>query len=273
MRRKSTSKLTYNIYMIEISPEDVTAEIRGVFDISQPTMPRAFNVLEGVTRGQILVDDPAHPTRAVVHEEAFGTLYFGGHVDESLLAALVDEFRQFGDVGIGCWLEDPLNEMLPPHPNYDGSTYYFPQRAQSMDLAPLMQALPTGMRLVPRDEHLLKKSFDYTLTLASFGSVEKVMEQTLGVMILDGDALVCEAATGAPTHGCIEVGVTTARTHRQRGLAAMACASLIRECEARGYSTWWDCAKQNIPSVKLAQKLGYVQGLEYHYTLWAMHQI
>ena len=259
--------------MIEITPEDVTAQIWDLFDISQPTMPRAFNVLEGMTRGRILVDDPAHPTRAVVHEGTFGTLYFGGHVDESLLAALVDEFRQFGDVGIGCWLEDPLNEMLPPHPDYDGSTYYFPQREQSMDLAPLMQDLPAGMRLVLRNERLLEKSYDYELTLASFGSVEKVMEHTLGVMILDGDAVVCEAATGALTHGRIEVGVTTARTHRQRGLAAMACASLIRECEARGYSTWWDCAKQNIPSVKLAQKLGYVHGREYRYTLWAMHRI
>ncbi len=259
--------------MIEIMPEDVTPEIRGLFDITQPTMPRAFNVLEGVVRGRILVDDPAHPTRAAVHEGTFGSLYFGGHVDESLLAALVDEFRQYGDVGIGCRLDDPLNEMLPPHPDYDGFTYYFPKRMQSTDLSPLIQNLPAGMRLVSRDERLLIKSFDYELTLASFGSVEKVMEQTLGVMILDGEAVVCEAATGAPTQGRIEVGVTTARTHRQRGFAAMACASLIRECEARGYSTWWDCAKQNIPSVNLAQKLGYIHGREYRYTLWEMHRI
>jgi predicted GNAT family acetyltransferase len=88
-------------------------------------------------------------------------------------------------------------------------------------------------------------------------------------MVLDGESVVCEAATGAPAQGHIEIGVTTARSHRQRGLATMACASLIRKCGARGYSTWWDCAKQNIPSVRLAHRLGFRNGHEYHYVMWS----
>lgn len=255
--------------MIEIPPEGVTTDIWALFDITNPTMPRAFNVLDGTMRGWILVDDPAHPTRAVVRDTEFGTLYFGGHVDESLLAALVDQFRQMGDVGIGCWLDDPLNDMLPPNPDYDGFTYSFPQRSQHVKLQPLIQDLPAGLRLVPRDARLFASSFDHAATLASFETVEQVMEQTLGMMILDGDTVVCEAATRAPTHGRIEITVNTAPSHRQRGLATMACASLIVECEARGYSTWWDCAKQNIPSVRLARKLGYIHGREYHYVMWS----
>ncbi|MFT3890759.1 MAG: GNAT family N-acetyltransferase [Anaerolineales bacterium] len=260
--------MTYNIFMIEITPEDVTPDIWSLFDITQPTMPRAFNVLDGIARGTVLVDDPAHPTLAVVHEGSFGTLYFGGHVDQSLLDVLVEQFRQFGDVGIGCWLDDPLNEMLPPEPDYDGFTYYFPQRSQHVKLQPLIQNLPDGLTLAQRDAHLFTKSFDYASTLASFGTLEQVIAQTLGMMILDGETVVCEAATGAPTHGRIEIGVTTAPTHRQRGLASIACASLIVECEARGYSTWWDCAKQNIPSVKLAETLGFENRHEYHYVMW-----
>jgi RimJ/RimL family protein N-acetyltransferase len=255
--------------MIEITPENVTPDIWALFDGTQPTMPRAFNVLDGTMRGHILVDDPAHPTCAVVREREFGTLYFGGHVDQSLLDALVDQFRQFGDVGIGCWLEDPLNEMLPPKPDYDGFTYYFPQRTQHVKLQPLIKELPVELTLVWRDARLFASSFDYKATLACFGTVERVIQHTLGVMILDDGTVVCEAATGAPTHGRIEISVNTAPTHRQRGLAAMACASLIVECEARGYSTWWDCAKQNIASQKLAKKLGFQHGHEYHYVMWS----
>jgi len=80
--------------------------------------------------------------------------------------------------------------------------------------------------------------------------------------------VVCEAATGAPTHGLIEVGVTTHESHRQRGLATIACASLITRCEAQGYKTWWDCAKQNLSSTRLARKLGYQNEREYRYIWW-----
>jgi RimJ/RimL family protein N-acetyltransferase len=83
--------------------------------------------------------------------------------------------------------------------------------------------------------------------------------------------VLCEAATGAPTHGRIEVGVTTAEAHRQRGFATITCATLIALCEAQGYGTWWDCAKQNTPSARLARKLGYQNQQEYRYVWWAKH--
>jgi RimJ/RimL family protein N-acetyltransferase len=119
-----------------------------------------------------------------------------------------------------------------------------------------------------RDRILLEQSFDYESTLASFGTEENVLQQTIGVVILYEGKVVCEAASGAPTNGCIEVGVTTAEEHRQRGLATVACAHLIGMCEALGYATWWDCAKQNIPSIKLARKLGYHKERGYRYVWW-----
>jgi L-amino acid N-acyltransferase YncA len=163
--------------------------------------------------------------------------------------------------------------MISAKPDYDGFTLYFAERSKEVSLEPMLDRLPAGITLVQRDEQSFAKSFDYESTLRAFGTAEKVMEQTRGVMLFEGETLACEAATGAPTRGHIEVGVTTAESHRQRGLAAIACASLVRECEARGYSTWWDCAKQNLPSVKLARKLGYVNGREYRYVWWAKRQI
>jgi RimJ/RimL family protein N-acetyltransferase len=96
-----------------------------------------------------------------------------------------------------------------------------------------------------------------------------VIQHTLGVVILHGEIIVCEAATGAPTHGLIEVGVTTAEAYRGKGFASIACARLIEMCEEEGYKTWWDCAKQNIPSVRLAKRLGYEGEPEYRYVWWA----
>ena len=59
------------------------------------------------------------------------------------------------------------------------------------------------------------------------------------------------------------------RESLNRGFAYLACARLIEACEERGYNTWWDCAKQNIASTKLARKLGYQNEQEYRYVWWA----
>jgi RimJ/RimL family protein N-acetyltransferase len=178
----------------------------------------------------------------------------------------VEHFRTQGQAGIGCWRDDHLNDLLPPDPDYDGATLMFTDRAPDAAPAP---PLPTGYTLVERDADLLRQSVDYEATLQSFGSVEAAMRLTLGVMVLHDSAVVCEAGTGAPTHGMIEVGVTTAPEHRQRGLARAACAALIARCEQRGYATWWDCAAQNTASARLARWLGYRRERPYRYVSYA----
>lgn len=252
-----------------IRADEVTPAVLSLFDITKPTMPRAFNVLEGLNRGQILVDDLARPNQAVVREATYGTLYFGGNVDAELVGSTVQYFRQIGEVGIGCWLDDPLNDMIPPDTGYDGRTLYFTKRSRAA--APQLR-LPEGYTLALRDRQLFKQSFDYESTVSAFSTEENVLKHTLGVVVLHESNVVCEAATGAPTHGQIEVGVTTHEAHRKLGLASIACARLVEMCEAKGYQTWWDCAKQNTPSVKLAHKLGYQQEQEYRYAWWPANQ-
>lgn len=253
--------------MISIPADHVTPDIPALFDLTKPTMPRAFNVLEGIHQGQILVDDPAHPARAVVRESIYGTLYFGGQVNASLVEQMIGHFHPLGEVGMGCWPDDTLNSMIPSSADYDGRTLYFTERSQPFGEEPI--PLPEGYRLVARDRLLLRQSFDYDSTLAAFGTEESMLQHTLGVVVLYEGKVVCEAATGAPTHGLIEVGVMTADAHRRQGLALAVCTKLIQECEARGYKTWWDCAAQNAASIRLAQKLGYRNGREYRYVWWS----
>lgn len=106
-----------------------------------------------------------------MRDAVFGTLYLGGQFTPALLAGLVDQFREQGDVGIGCWPGDPINHMLPPNPGYDGATLYFTDRSAGVDLAALQPDLPAGYRLAQRDEQLFAQSFDYEATLAAFGSL------------------------------------------------------------------------------------------------------
>jgi GNAT superfamily N-acetyltransferase len=247
---------------------EVTSALLALFDRSQPTMPRALAVLAGIVRGRILADDPVAPSWAAVQDATYGTLYLGGQPSADLVAELVERLRQEDDVGLSCWPDDPLNTVPLPEPQYDGRTLYFPTRSPTVALAPLIQALSAEYRLVTRDAALFARSFDAADLLATFGSVEQVLRHTRGAMLLRDELPVCEASTGAAVEGRIEVGVTTHEQFRGQGLATIACAALIAACEAEGLATWWDCAAQNEPSVRLARRLGYGEGRAYRYRWW-----
>lgn len=255
--------------MRSVAPHQLTPAILALFDTTKPTMFRAFNILEGTVRGQILADESEQPSWAIVRDTIYGTLYLGGGFTPSLLAAAVESFRLQGDVALSCWPDDPINHMLPPDPDYDGATLYFNNRSADVVLRALQPDLPAAYALVQRDKHLFTQSFDYDSTLAAFGNVEHVMRLTLGVALLYDGLVIGEAATGAATHGQIEVGVTVAEAYRQRGYATVLCAKLIELCERQGYATWWDCAKDNTASARLARKLGYQNEREYRHTWWA----
>jgi RimJ/RimL family protein N-acetyltransferase len=254
--------------MIQLTPKQLTPALRALFDPSLPTMPRAFNVLDGRIAGQILTDDPAHPSWAAVREATFGTLYLGGIFTAPVLHQLVDDLRKTGDVLIGRWPDDLLLPLLPRCPDYDGWTLYFTDRPRHTGLESYLQQMPSGCELRSRDRALFERSLDRDSALAAFGSAEHVLAKSLGFFLMRGDEILCEAATGPAVLGRIEVGVTTHEPYRGRGYATLTCAQLIRTCEEQGYDTWWDCAKQNLASAAVARKLGYRTEREYRLLAW-----
>ena len=92
---------------------------------------------------------------------------------------------------------------------------------------------------------------------AYFGSAERTLEQGFGYCLIRGQELLSEAFAADAALGMIEIGTITSESSRRRRYAAVTCAQLIRECEARGYRTYWNCAKDNLASAELARRLGH----------------
>ena len=63
-------------------------------------------------------------------------------------------------------------------------------------------------------------------------------------------------------------GIFTQPAHRGYGYATIAVAHLIREIEATGYNTYWNCSKRNLASAAVARKLGYRVQKEYRCMVW-----
>ncbi len=103
---------------------------------------------------------------------------------------------------------------------------------------PLLQAAPHEIR-GPNPEHLL--------------------HQTAAAGAIINDQIVAIAQNYALTEGYGDIGVYTLPDWRGRGLAAAAAAQVAQWLQANGRIPVWSCGEHNQASLRVAEKLGFVE--------------
>ena len=255
--------------MIQISPDQVTPEIRSLFRKDEPQARRCFAVLDGtVPIGKIMVDDPMDPKWGIVQEVVDQSIYLGGSIDAATFTEVFAALRQEGDVLVGMWPEDARIALLPPNPSYDGLTLEFYDRPCGEGLDQFVQQVPADCNLKRIDRDLIMRTEWGPGDVALMGSLDNWEKSCLGYCLMRGDEILSEATVGLPALGLYEPGVFTQPAHRGKGYGTMTVARLIQEIEARGGQSYWNCAKQNVPSGAIARKLGYRIEKEYRCMAW-----
>lgn len=253
-----------NSPILQLAPAQMTPELRGLFNSTDPATVRCQAVLEGHAAGKIFTDHPETPSWGVLQEAAFGSIYLGGDVQAGLLQQLIITLRKKGDVLVGLYEADPRWQRVPSGADYCGYTLEFEDREIRQDLP----SVPDGCELRRLDPSLGKQILDRNLLIRMFGSIPRALEWGYGLCLLRDAALLCEAFAGPAASGVIEIGVETQPHHMRKGFAFLTCASLIHLMEMQGYRTYWNCAKGNLPSAALARKLGYQTEKEYRLMAW-----
>jgi RimJ/RimL family protein N-acetyltransferase len=254
--------------MLQLIPEHVSPALRALFDPGEPGALRYLAVLEGDAAGRIFTDDPIHPTWGLLQETTYGTIFLGGIWDAAQATALINQLRGDSDVLIGLWPEDERFSLLPSKPEYEGHAIDFTNRLVGQGLESYLQTVPEGCTIRRVDAALFERCVEREGHIATYGSVEKALENLVGFCLLYGDDIACEAFAGPATLGIREMGVETREAYRGRGYATLTCAHLIHTCEEAGYQTYWNTARQNVPSIALARKLGYRSEKEYRLLAW-----
>jgi RimJ/RimL family protein N-acetyltransferase len=54
-----------------------------------------------------------------------------------------------------------------------------------------------------------------------------------------------------------EFGIATAPDHRRKGLATLAAAACVEHCVENHRIPHWHCWEDNVPSIKVAEKVGF----------------
>jgi hypothetical protein len=247
---------------------EIARQMETLFAGDRPIPIRLWAILDGIIPGRIVVDESTQPTFAVLQELAEGTTYLGGVLTSRAATDAFALLRPYQEVVIGVWPGDPLRAALPAAPYYEGTAIDFTDRSPAIDLKRLV-AVPAGYRLRRLDEELAPALAGYDYYVAMFGSVERALQNTIGYCLMHEETVVCEAVAGPLTRGLAEIGVGTAEAQRRKGLATVASACVILECEALGYRAFWNASQQNAASIALAQRLGFQTERSFTVLAWS----
>jgi RimJ/RimL family protein N-acetyltransferase len=254
--------------VIEITTDQVTPDIRSLFDRSVPTGLRCYAVLGGGNAGRIFVDDMRQPKIGYVWERDDGTLYQGGLKDPQVLEHMVEMLRQEGTVALGFRDGDPQVELFPPDPQAGAECIELDRPAHSRDLTPFLR-LPAGFTVYRMDRERIEKSPRLDESLFRYGNLDHYLQTGLDVCILHGDEFVAEAGCDMEVSGVREAGVVVEPAYRGgKGFGTLVTAHLLSWTDELGIATYWDCARLNIGSLKIARKLGFGNERSYKLLAW-----
>jgi RimJ/RimL family protein N-acetyltransferase len=240
------------------------------------------SVLDGNTPGFVYVDQPNEPRLALLwnHQDA---LILASEPGTSTDPTLSHEFTEL------------LQRVILP----DARQRYIPQLSIQCYPTEWETHLPDLLanwhpEKVYRRFYLLKQiGFNYRHGLFPGYSIERMSQQLLQSNLQNRDQVIgwiesfwpsttvflergfgyCVVNRYAITSWCltvfasgnrVELGVATGEAYRKQGHASLAVAACLENSLLNDFIPEWHCWEDNLPSVKLAEKVGFEQCMSYH---------
>jgi hypothetical protein len=234
-------------------------------------------VIRGNSPSRVWVDNPLHPTA--------GLLWDGGHCVyvvgdarraentrrvSGLLAQVAAQAEVAGIhfvkvyLSQGSW-EPVIQGVLPGLQRRD-------RVLLRLNLARAYESSrpPVGFRAEPIDRALLENATLKNLDLVReeisgmWPAVDRFLSDGFGCVVLHDSAVVCWCTAEYVSHQMCGIGIETVPELRGRGLATFAATVVVLECQARGIIAHWDCWRDNQPSLRVAEKVGFDPICYYH---------
>ena len=177
--------------------------------------------------------------------------FFDVNPGESSVAIFADQRPEWETALLGCRKNHPKPVVRFGIAQKD---YDFDQER----LQAYIDSLSPAYQLVPFDEDLYCQAMaeEWSQEFCQvFASAEDFLKRGFGYAVVDGGKLVSGTSTMTVYDGGAELQVATHEAYRQKGLAIVCAAAMVKECSKRGIRPCWDA--ENLISKKMALKLGY----------------
>lgn len=244
--------------MLKQLPEEKKNLVTGLFKDRQPNNSALWCYFDGIMPGKTYVDDLENPTKAICQLDMSWT-YISDDADLKWIEETLREIIKTAWIQV-IWApsrrpEYPLKELGKIIPRYE----YIKRNA------PLAQ--PCDVEITPFTSELFDKlPEDYQKWhLQNYNTKEAFLKKAFGFYAVENGQVCCEAEAAFTANGFTEMGIYTFEPYRRKGYAFAACLHTLQELEKKGLKAIWACDVENVESVGLAQKLGFVNPVEYDF--------
>lgn len=115
------------------------------------------------------------------------------------------------------------------------------------------------------DRNIIGKSTEFTEQYYTeyWGSKEAFLKAGFGFCILQDEKVVAECVSIFRSNRFAEIDIATHPNYQGKGFAQLVATYFIEHCIQNSITPCWDCNVDNIPSQRLASKLGFDHPVEY----------
>lgn len=98
---------------------------------------------------------------------------------------------------------------------------------------------------------------------STLGSFEKFLAMGFGYALVLNDRVCGFCTAEYLSAGECAIGIEVLREYQKKGYASHMTVCFLQECAKCGLTPYWECWKNNIPSVKTAEHAGFLKRAEY----------
>ena len=113
--------------------------------------------------------------------------------------------------------------------------------------------------LMPGDLTLMEALPREAQPIGFWGDLRTSLAEGLAAGAIVEGKVVGTAFVAARGQRYVDIGVYVAENYRRRGLATAAASLVARSVQSDGLVPVWSCGSHNLPSLRLARKLGFVE--------------
>lgn len=237
-------------------PEDKKNTVIPLFKNRQPNNSALWCYFNDIMPGSTYVDDLENPKKAICVLKMSWT-FISDDADFLWIESALIEIIKKSWIQV-IWSSErgsvtPLKDFGKVIPRYE-----YTQRKTVAEE-------PTNVEIKAFNGELYDKLPWKNFHESVYGSKEAFLNKAFGFYALENGEICSEAEGAFVANGYTEIGIITTEEKRKKGFAFAACVRLLEEIDKRGLKPIWACDKDNPASQKLAEKLGFVNPVEYKF--------
>ncbi|MBP2078785.1 GNAT family N-acetyltransferase [Oceanobacillus polygoni] len=230
----------------------------------------AYSVVENIIPGIVYADDQSQPRTVLIgtkngiyfvvgnernatFNDAFFALY-KQHTRESARFTLFSASRNWDRV-IYNLLEEKIIQMKRSSFEFNPRNYPDMKNQLSSEFM---------IREINQETIKMSSNFSKSYYDQYWNGIPNFLKYGFGFCVINNDGeLVSECTSIFTGQSFAEIDIVTQNQYAGKGFAFILGKLFIDKCLERGLTPSWDCDVNNISSIKLAAKLGFVNPVEY----------